>query len=139
MRLIPFKKYTDFHSVKPSSSEGKKDAGRFWWVAALLAFLIGIWYLYWRLTATFNTEDNLARWISIIVYLAGVYGILAFLLFFLQVRKGPSRIPPTIESYPTVDVFVTIFNESVEVLYRTIVCCQAMEYPGGGKRSISSM
>src|SRR3972149_10050020 len=134
MRLIPVKEYTDFHSVKPNSSEGKKDAGRFWWVAALLAFLIGIWYLYWRLTATFNTEDNLARWISIIVYLAEVYGILAFLLFFLQVRKGPSRIPPTIESYPTVDVFVTIYNESIEVLYRTIVCCQAMEYPEGKKK-----
>ena len=134
MRLIPVKEYTDFHSVKPNSSEGKKDAGRFWWVAALLAFLIGIWYLYLRLTATFNTEDNLARWISIIVYLAEVYGILAFLLFFLQARKGPSRIPPTIESYPTVDVFVTIFNESIDVLYRTLVCCQAMEYPEGKKK-----
>src|SRR3990170_1435126 len=139
MRLIPFKKYTDFPCVsskipEEKESEEKKDLGRFWWVAALLAFIIGIWYLYWRLTATFNTEDNLARWISITVYLAEVYGILAFLLFLLQVRKGPSRIPPTIESHPTVDVFVTIFNESIEVLYRTIVCCQAMEYPEEKKK-----
>ena len=81
MRLIPFKKYTDFPCVSAKIPE-KKDLGRFWWVAALLAFIIGIWYLYWRLTATFNTEDNLARWISITVYLAEVYGILAFLLFF---------------------------------------------------------
>src|SRR3972149_6661784 len=134
MMLIPFKKYTDFSCVKPNSSEGKKDAGRFWWLAALLSFIIGIWYLYWRLTATFNTEDNLARWISITVYSAEVYGFLAFIFFFLQVRKGPARIPPIIKTYPAVDVFVTIYNESIEVLYRTIVCCQAMEYPEEKKK-----
>lgn len=139
MRLIPFKIYTDFPYVRAAIPEGKeskreKDPGRYWWPAALLAFIIGVWYLYWRLTATFNTEDNTARWISIIVYVAEVYGILAFTLFFLQVRKGPARISPTIESYPTVDVFVTIYNESVEVLYRTLVCCQAMEYPEDKKK-----
>src|SRR3972149_9327473 len=134
MRLIPFKKYADFLCVKPTSSEGKKDVGRFWWLAALLAFIIGVWYLYWRITATFNTEDNLARWISITVYSAEVYGFLAFIFFFLQVRKGPSRIPPVIESCPTVDVFVTIYTEPVDVLYRTLVCCQAMEYPEGKKK-----
>ena len=58
MMLIPLKKYTDFFCVKPNSSEGKKDVRRFWWLAALLAFIIGVWYLYWRITATFNTEDN---------------------------------------------------------------------------------
>ncbi|MBI5096148.1 MAG: glycosyltransferase [Nitrospirae bacterium] len=120
--------------MKPTSSEGKKDVGRFWWLAALLAFIIGVWYLYWRITATFNTEDNLARWISITVYSAEVYGFLAFIFFFLQVRKGPARIPPVIETYPAVDVFVTIYNESIEVLYRTIVCCQAMEYPEDKKK-----
>lgn len=134
MRLIPFKKYTDFLCVKPHASEEKKDAGRFWWLAALLAFSIGVWYLYWRITATFNTEDTLARWISITVYSAEVYGFLAFIFFFLQVRKGPDRIPPIIETYPAVDVFVTIYNESIEVLYRTIVCCQAMEYPEEKKK-----
>lgn len=39
-----------------------------------------------------------------------------------------------IKSYPTVDVFVTIYNESIDVLYRTLVCCQAMEYPEGKKK-----
>ncbi|HBI24897.1 MAG TPA: hypothetical protein DDX84_12025 [Nitrospiraceae bacterium] len=115
-------------------AKGKTDIKRLWWLAALLAFIIGVWYLYWRLTSTFNTEDNLARWISITVYLAEIYGFLAFIFFFLQVRKGPCRIPPAIESYPTVDIFVTIFNESTEVLYRTIICCQAMEYPEDKKK-----
>ncbi len=134
MMLIPFKKYTESSGVEIPIAKEKKDAERFWWIAALLAFIIGVWYLYWRITATFNTEDNLARWISITVYIAEIYGFLAFIFFFLQVRKGPSRIPPTLESYPTVDVIVTIFNESTEVLYRTIVCCQAMEYPEDKKK-----
>lgn len=123
-----------FPDVDVLSGEGKKDINRFWWIAALLASLIGIWYLHWRLTATFNTEDRLATAISITVYAAEIYGFLSFILFFLQVRKGPSRIPPVISSYPAVDVFVTIYNESIDVLYRTLVCCQAMEYPEGKKK-----
>ena len=103
------------------------------WALAALCVFLGLRYLYWRGVYTLNTEDSWATSISLIVYIAEVYGILAVLLFFIQVAKPTDRSasPPTESPMPMVDIFVTIYNESLDILYQTLVGCMAIDYPAG--------
>jgi cellulose synthase (UDP-forming) len=106
------------------------------WALAALCIFLGIRYLYWRAFYTLNTEDSWATSISLIVYMAEVYGILAVLLFFIQAVKPTDRSasPPTESQRPTVDIFVTIYNESLDILYQTLIGCLAIDYPAGFKK-----
>lgn len=106
------------------------------WAVAVLGLLLGLRYLYWRGLYTFNTQDELSTAISLILYLAEVYGFLSVLLFYVQVAKPMDRSARLLQEaeLPTVDVLVTIYNEPLDVLYRTLVGCVAMDYPANRKR-----
>lgn len=106
------------------------------WAVAAIAVFLGLRYLYWRAAYTFNTEDSWATGISLILFVAEIYGFLSVLLFYLQVAKPTDRsaTPPSEAQLPTVDIFVTIYNESLDILYQTLVGCMAIDYPAGFKR-----
>lgn len=103
------------------------------WAVAALGVFLGLRYLYWRGMYTLNTEDAWSTSISVILYIAEAYGFLAVLLFYAQVAKPTERSgsPPDEAALPTVDIFVTTYNESLDLLYRTLVACAAMDYPAG--------
>ena len=55
-----------------------------------------------------------------------------FFIHFLNVTKLVVPVKPQIEDerlYPDVDVFVATYNESEELLYKTIIGCKNMRYP----------
>ncbi|HUK56093.1 MAG TPA: glycosyltransferase family 2 protein [Nitrospiria bacterium] len=106
------------------------------WAVAGLSIFLGLRYLYWRAVYTFNTEDSLSTGISLTLYLAEIYGFLSVMFFYSQVAKPTSRSasPPAETALPAVDVFVTFYNESLDILYRTLVGCMAIDYPSGRKK-----
>ena len=106
-------------------------SGKVRWVVIFLSLFAGIRYLYWREAYTLNREDPVSTVISWIVYGAEIYGLLAVLLFYIQIAKPLHRFstPPKEEALPQVDVFVTIYNESLDILYKTLVGCVSMDYP----------
>ncbi|MFQ5579901.1 MAG: glycosyltransferase family 2 protein [Nitrospiria bacterium] len=69
--------------------------------------------------------------ISLLLLLAEAYGFLATVLFYVQVAKPTNRTPIRKDEseLPSVDIFITIYNESVDILYPTVVGCMAMDYP----------
>lgn len=101
------------------------------WAVAFIGIFLGLRYLYWRGMYTLNTEDAWGTGISVVLYLAEVYGFFSVVLFYLQVAKPTQRssVPPEESALPTVDIFVTTFNESPDLLYRTLVGCVALDYP----------
>lgn len=104
---------------------------------ALVVLAIGGWYLWWRATETVVLEPAWAAVISVGLLAAEGYGWLTVAFFYFQTwsplyRTAPPLPPP--DERPTVDVYVTIFDEPLEVLYRTLVGCQAMRYAEGKKR-----
>jgi len=101
------------------------------WAVAFLGIFLGLRYLYWRGMYTLNTEDAWGTGISLVLYLAEIYGFLSVVFFYLQVAKPTERSadPPEESALPVVDIFVTVFNESPDLLYRTLVACVALDYP----------
>jgi len=105
------------------------------WMIAAIGIFLGLRYLYWRWVYTFNTQDSWSSAVSMILYLAEVYGFLSVLLFYLQVGRPTDRsaAPPNDSELPGVDVFITTLNESPDLIYRTLVGCVAMDYPADRK------
>jgi cellulose synthase (UDP-forming) len=106
------------------------------WALAALTVFLGLRYLYWRGAYTLNTEDSWATSLSLILYVAEIYGFLSVLLFYLQAAKPTERSanPPSEPQLPAVDIFVTVYNESPDILYQTLVGCMAIDYPAGLKK-----
>ncbi|MEO1523149.1 MAG: glycosyltransferase family 2 protein, partial [Cyanobacteria bacterium J06633_2] len=97
--------------------------------------IIGAWYLYWRSTQSLNTD---ALWFSIPLLFAEIYMYVGGVIFLLGLWKPIERrvkdlsglIPSLSESdYPTVDVFITCYNEPVEIVEATAGAALQMDYP----------
>ncbi|HUJ79664.1 MAG TPA: PilZ domain-containing protein [Nitrospiria bacterium] len=106
-------------------------------LSALTVLAIGGWYLWWRATDTLVLEPRWAAVVSVGLFLAECYGWMSVAFFYFQTwsplyRSAPP--PPAADAWPTIDVYVTIFDEPLEVLYRTLVGCMAMRAPEGKKR-----
>ena len=105
-------------------------------ILQLICIYLGLRYLYWRGFYTLNTQDTFSAAISIVLYLAEIYGFIAVVLFYFQVSKpiNPTPQSPQKGELPTVDIFITIYNEPLDILYRTAVACLAIDYPVDRRR-----
>jgi cellulose synthase (UDP-forming) len=116
----------------------KKEGGSFL-ARRLLIFLslfAGARYIYWRGFHSLNFEDFTSTMISLVVYLAELYGFLAVIFFYLQAYKPSNRekASPLKGDPPAVDIFITTIDESVDLLYKTAVASLAIDYPAGYKK-----
>jgi cellulose synthase (UDP-forming) len=106
------------------------------WVIIVLSSVLAIRYLVWRGLFTLNVEEPVGFGLSLALFLAELYGFGGTLFFYMQTYKSTPRTIPLLDPMrcPTVDVFVTIFDEPVEVLKPTLVACKAMKYPADRKK-----
>ena len=102
---------------------------------AEINLIFGAWYLQWRITHSINFD---ALWLSIPLMLAEIYSYFGGVMFVIGlwrplVRqvKSLDQLTPSIPrcDYPTVDVFVTCYNESPEIIEQTAKAALAMDYP----------
>src|SRR5690349_1196230 len=94
-----------------------------------LTLLLYVRYLVWRGLYTLNTNDWAGLLISSLVLLAEAYGLVQLIFFTFQAWRPMERQSPPIKTYPTVDVFVTVVNEPLDILRRTLVGCTSQDYP----------
>ncbi|MEH2026136.1 glycosyltransferase [Nostoc sp.] len=102
---------------------------------AEINLIFGIWYLQWRITHSINFD---ALWISIPLLIAEIYSYFGGVMFVIGlwrplVRqiKSLDQMTPTIPraDWPTVDVFVTCYNEPPKIVEETAKAALAMDYP----------
>lgn len=102
---------------------------------AEINLIFGAWYLHWRITHSINYN---ALWLSIPLLLAEIYCYVGGVMFLLGlwrpiVRKVRSLwqltppLPPA--EFPTVDVFITCYNEPPELVETTTRAALALNYP----------
>ncbi|ALF56390.1 cellulose synthase [Nostoc piscinale CENA21] len=102
---------------------------------AEINLIFGFWYLQWRITHSINFD---ALWLSIPLLLAEIYSYFGGVLFVIglwrplvrQVKSLDQMIPPLEQSeWPTVDVFITCYNEPPEIVEQTATAALAIDYP----------
>ncbi|MFS0519758.1 glycosyltransferase [Nostoc sp. UIC 10607] len=102
---------------------------------AEINLIFGIWYLQWRITHSINFD---ALWISIPLLIAEIYSYFGGVMFVIglwrplvrQIKSLDQMTPPIPRSdWPTVDVFVTCYNEPPTIVEETVKAALAMDYP----------
>jgi cellulose synthase (UDP-forming) len=101
----------------------------------LSSFLMTGIYLFWRIFFTLPNQDDghVAIVFGFFLLMAEIMGALEYLSlsYFLSDVHVPRRSEPPAEWYPDIDVFIATYNESVEILQKTINACLKMEYVPG--------
>ena len=87
--------------------------------------LVSLWYLSWRV-GTLNPQ---APVFSGLVFAAEVFGFGTALLHIFMCWRLTERRAPAPRPGIGVDVFVPTYNESVELVRKTLLAARAMDYP----------
>ncbi|XFA73474.1 glycosyltransferase [Thermosynechococcaceae cyanobacterium Okahandja] len=100
--------------------------------------LLGIRYELWRFFGSLNLDDPLNGTISVALFLAELLTVINTVAFFFHCIFSIDRTPEADrlsqaviqgEYLPWVDVILPTYNEGVDILRRSVIACQAMDYP----------
>jgi cellulose synthase (UDP-forming) len=94
---------------------------------ASLNLIVGTAYLIWRYGYSLNTA---ALWLAIPLVAAETYTFInTFLFVFMLWRPTRRESPPPLDA-ATVDVFITTYNEPVELVRLTLEAALRIDWPG---------
>ena len=113
-----------------SRAEPWNDDRREWWIRAVAtaALVYGAYWVWWRWTNTLATEPR-AIVPSLLLLLAESWAYIGFCLFVFLTWRITNRQPGPPPPDRTVDVFITCYDEPLEVLRRTAIGARAIRYP----------
>jgi cellulose synthase (UDP-forming) len=86
-------------------------------------------YFYWRVSSTINLDSNSDAAVSFLLLSAEIYGLIILFLGYFQTIEVHERTPSAPQTFPTVDIFIPTYNESEEIVRRTVIGAQAIQYP----------
>jgi cellulose synthase (UDP-forming) len=113
-------------TIDKAQEKSNQTTERIRHIVAVIAVIVTIYYLYWRITETFNPNALVFSWA---LYGAEVFGAITTFLFYFVVWKPLKRIAPPPLPGHTVDVLVPTKNESVQLLRKTLLACNDLKYP----------
>ena len=110
----------------------KRTPRRLRWLGIAMSVAASLRYITWRITYTLNF-DTVPNSIACVLLLAAEFYALLMLALghfqtFWPTSRQTPRMPPG-EDWPSVDVFITTYNEEVDLVRRTAVACAAIDYP----------
>jgi cellulose synthase (UDP-forming) len=99
----------------------------------LISVFINVRYLYWRTTETLVCEGPLDTMGTVLLYGAELYALsLHFMGIFANIWPQETKIMPLPEDtslYPSVDILIPTYNESVEIVKITTIAALHIDYP----------
>lgn len=96
-------------------------------ILTVLTLVLGVNYMVWRWLFSVNWA---AAWISVPLVLVETYSLIdAFLFGITMWRLRARKAPPPAPEGLTVDVFITTFNEPVDLVMTTAVAARGISYP----------
>lgn len=93
---------------------------------ALVALAYGWYWIWWRWTGTLNWS---VAAFAIALALAETYRVMSATLLTWTVWRLPNHNPPPAPPDRSVDVFVTVFDEPLQLVRRTVMGAKAIRYP----------
>ncbi|WP_226572593.1 UDP-forming cellulose synthase catalytic subunit [Mangrovibacter yixingensis] len=102
-------------------------------VLVLASILMSTRYIYFRATQTLHFNSEIEAILGIGLFLAELYTWVMLLLSYLQTMFPLERkivpLPEDESLWPTVDVYVPTYNESLDVVRDTVLAAQCLDYP----------
>ena len=99
----------------------------------VLSATVSTRYLYWRLTETLQFETLAEMFLGTGLFMAELYAFMVLILGFVQsiwpLRRRPVPMPEDLDLWPTVDVYIPTYNETLSVVSNTVLGAMAMDYP----------
>ena len=99
----------------------------------ILSALMSTRYIWWRTTETLHFNSEVEAILGIGLYLAELYVWLILILGFLQttwpLKRTIEPLPDDTDLWPTVDIYVPSYNESLDVVRDTVLAAQCIDYP----------
>ncbi|MFO0705872.1 MAG: glycosyltransferase [Nitrospira sp.] len=86
-------------------------------------------YMVWRGAYTLPTDTLASILVGGTIYAAEIYGLLQYGFFTFQAWSPTERTSPPVTAFPTVAIFVTVFDEPLDILKRTLVASRHQDYP----------
>ena len=117
--------HTAVRKVTPRLPEWRENVIR---GIAVIALLYATYWIWWRWTNTINTEPR-AIVPSLLLIIAETWAYINMCLFVFLVWRLKERDPGPAPVGRRVDVFITCYNEPLEVLRRTAIGARAIKYP----------
>lgn len=112
----------NYHSER---AENLRLVGLRIWI--VITLLLAFNYVIWRWLASINWAN---WWIAVPLVLAETYSVIDLSLFSLTVWKARQRPePPAAVPGRTVDVFITTYNEPLDLVLHTAAAAQKIRYP----------
>lgn len=98
-----------------------------------LSLTASLRYLYWRLTSTLGFEGWLDMVFGYGLVLAELYAMIVLVFGYVQtawpLRRKPVLMSGPPSEWPTVDVFIPSYNETLDIVKVTIFAAQAIDWP----------
>lgn len=96
-------------------------------VLVVLTAVLGVNYVVWRWCFSVNWP---AWWIAVPLVVAETYSVIDSLLFGMTMWRSKQRGPaPAAPAGTTVDVFITTYNEPLDLVQRTALAARDITYP----------
>ncbi|MGF0241694.1 UDP-forming cellulose synthase catalytic subunit [Rhodococcus sp. IEGM1300] len=98
-----------------------------------LSLTASLRYLYWRLTSTLGFEGWVDMLFGYGLVMAELYAMIVLVFGYLQtawpLRRKPVLMSGPPSEWPTVDVFIPSYNETLDIVKVTIFAAQAIDWP----------
>ncbi|AVA36355.1 UDP-forming cellulose synthase catalytic subunit [Cupriavidus metallidurans] len=98
-----------------------------------VSMLMAVRYIWWRSTQTLQFATTTEAVIGYLLYAAECYTWLVLALSYLQtawpLHRKPKPLPADSSLWPTVDVFIPTYNESLAVVQPTVYAARSMDWP----------
>ncbi|WP_338665829.1 UDP-forming cellulose synthase catalytic subunit [Pararoseomonas sp. SCSIO 73927] len=99
----------------------------------MLSFAITSRYLWWRVSETIEFDNPFQGFLSLGLFAAECYAGALLFLSYVQLtyplNRKPTRLPADPAEWPSVDVYVPSYNESLEIVRPTVLACMNIDWP----------
>jgi cellulose synthase (UDP-forming) len=100
---------------------------------SILSLAMSARYIYWRATETLTFQTTPTLLLGSLLVIAELYAVVVLVLGYVQtvwpLDRKPVPLPPDPNDWPTVDVYIPTYNESMSVVRATVLACRALDYP----------
>ena len=99
----------------------------------MLSLGVSMRYFFWRATQTLTFGTWLEACFGILLVIAELYAITVLVFGYIQtiwpLERKVLPLPDDVDLWPTVDVFIPTYNESMSIVRATVLAAMAIDWP----------